>query len=57
MPEAMWVLEVLEFGPLILAIDSNGGDLYARVAGMLRHVGVGSMKIWAQLKADWSGFR
>jgi fumarate hydratase subunit beta len=32
MPEAMWVLEVLEFGPLILAIDSNGGDLYARVA-------------------------
>ncbi len=32
MPEAMWVLEVREFGPLIVAIDSLGGNLYSQVA-------------------------
>ncbi len=32
MPEAMWVLEVQEFGPLVVAIDSIGGNLYAQVA-------------------------
>jgi tartrate dehydratase beta subunit/fumarate hydratase class I family protein len=32
MPEAMWVLEVAEFGPLVVAIDSHGGNLYAKVA-------------------------
>jgi tartrate/fumarate subfamily iron-sulfur-dependent hydro-lyase beta chain len=28
MPEAVWVLEVKEFGPLIVAIDSTGKSLY-----------------------------
>jgi len=29
-PEAAWVLEVSEFGPLVVGIDTNGGDLYHR---------------------------
>jgi len=29
MPEAMWILKVRDFGPLLLTIDSHGGDLYA----------------------------
>lgn len=28
-PEAMWILEVSEFGPLIVAIDSHGNNLFA----------------------------
>ena len=28
MPEAVWVLEVKEFGPLIVAMDSTGKSLY-----------------------------
>ena len=28
MPEAMWDLDVDKFGPLIVAIDSNGKSLY-----------------------------
>jgi len=31
MPEAMWVLEVEEFGPLVVAIDSHGGNLFADI--------------------------
>ena len=31
MPEAMWILEVEEFGPLIVAIDSHGNNLYEKV--------------------------
>ncbi len=29
-PEAMWVLKVKDFGPLVVAIDAAGGNLYAR---------------------------
>jgi fumarate hydratase subunit beta len=29
MPEALWVLEVSEFGPLIVAIDSHGRNLFS----------------------------
>jgi fumarate hydratase subunit beta len=29
MPEAMWILEVAEFGPLVVAIDSHGNNLFA----------------------------
>ncbi len=29
MPEAMWILEVVEFGPLVVAIDSHGNNLFA----------------------------
>jgi fumarate hydratase subunit beta len=32
MPEAMWVLEVEEFGPLTVAIDAHGNNLFADVA-------------------------
>jgi fumarate hydratase subunit beta len=31
MPEAMWVLEVENFGPLIVAIDTHGNNLFAYV--------------------------
>lgn len=30
MPEAMWVLDVKEFGPLIVNIDSHGGNLIGK---------------------------
>jgi len=32
MPDAMWVLEVEELGPLLVAIDSRGNNLYRDVA-------------------------
>jgi fumarate hydratase subunit beta len=31
MPEALWVFEVEEFGPLTIAIDSHGNNLYEEV--------------------------
>ncbi len=31
MPEAVWSLDVVEFGPLIVGIDSKGGDLFSNV--------------------------
>jgi len=31
MPEAVWVLRVEEFGPLIVGIDSKGKDIFAEV--------------------------
>jgi len=32
MPEALWVFEVEEFGPLTVAIDSHGNNLYEEVS-------------------------
>jgi tartrate/fumarate subfamily iron-sulfur-dependent hydro-lyase beta chain len=32
MPEALWVFEVEEFGPLTIAIDSHGNNLYEEVS-------------------------
>jgi fumarate hydratase subunit beta len=32
MPEAMWVLEVDELGPLVIAIDASGHNLFTDVA-------------------------
>ena len=29
-PEAAWILDVRDFGPLVVAIDTHGGDLYHR---------------------------
>lgn len=29
-PEALWVLRVRDFGPLVVAIDTTGGNLYLR---------------------------
>jgi tartrate/fumarate subfamily iron-sulfur-dependent hydro-lyase beta chain len=31
MPEAVWVLDVQEFGPLVVAMDSTGRSLYQRL--------------------------
>ena len=31
MPEALWILEVEDFGPLTVAIDSHGNNLYADI--------------------------
>jgi len=31
MPEAVWILEVQEFGPLVVAMDSLGQTLYRRL--------------------------
>jgi tartrate dehydratase beta subunit/fumarate hydratase class I family protein len=28
MPEAVWIFEVKEFGPLVVAMDSTGDSLY-----------------------------
>jgi len=32
MPEAVWVLEVKEFGPLVVAMDSHGNSLYEHLS-------------------------
>ncbi|HLN44868.1 MAG TPA: FumA C-terminus/TtdB family hydratase beta subunit [Candidatus Sulfotelmatobacter sp.] len=32
MPEAMWFLEIEDFGPLVVAIDSHGNNLFQEVA-------------------------
>ena len=34
MPEAVWVLEVENFGPLIVGVDAKGRDLYEEVSGL-----------------------
>ncbi len=31
MPEALWIMEVNRFGPLIVAIDSTGENLFERI--------------------------
>jgi len=31
MPEAVWVFEVEDFGPLIISIDAHGGNLFEEV--------------------------
>jgi tartrate dehydratase beta subunit/fumarate hydratase class I family protein len=31
MPEAVWILKVKEFGPLVVAMDSFGQSLYQRL--------------------------
>ena len=35
-PEAVWELEVENFGPLIVTMDSDGGDLYEEVRQAIR---------------------
>lgn len=36
MPEAMWVLEVRGFGPLVVAVDPRGRNLYEEVGRRVR---------------------
>lgn len=41
MPEAMWVLEVENFGPCIVNIDANGGDMVAEnIKGFKERAGI-----------------
>ncbi len=37
-PEAAWFLDILEFGPLIVAIDIYGGNLYSRQFSPMKSV-------------------
>jgi fumarate hydratase subunit beta len=37
-PEALWILEIEEFGPLTVAIDSYGNNLYEQVAKRVEQV-------------------
>ena len=46
MPEALWVFEVEEFGPLIIAIDSHGNNLFEEVG---RKAEESRAKIYASL--------
>ena len=46
MPEAMWILEVEEFGPLAIAIDSHGNNLFEDVK---RKVEKNKQKIYQKL--------
>lgn len=46
MPEAMWILEVEEFGPLAIAIDSHGNNLFEDVK---RKVEENKQKIYQKL--------
>jgi len=43
MPEAMWIFEVVEFGPLVVAIDSHGRNLFTENA---KQVEVNKQKIY-----------
>ncbi|KUO39733.1 MAG: fumarate hydratase [Hadesarchaea archaeon DG-33-1] len=47
MPEAMWVLEVEEFGPLVVSIDARGKSLYRDVQ---KQVEVNLPKIYEKLR-------
>ncbi|WP_406661152.1 FumA C-terminus/TtdB family hydratase beta subunit [Methanolobus sp. ZRKC3] len=38
MPEAVWVLEVKEFGPLVVGIDANGSDLFSKIDEKAREI-------------------
>ncbi len=46
MPEAMWVFEVEDFGPIIIAIDSRGNNLFKDVAA---HVAKNRLEILKNL--------
>jgi tartrate/fumarate subfamily iron-sulfur-dependent hydro-lyase beta chain len=37
MPEALWVIEVNKFGPLIVTIDTNGNSLHETVDRTVHH--------------------
>ncbi len=36
MPEALWIVEAKDFGPLVVAIDAHGNSMYERVEGEVR---------------------
>ncbi len=45
-PEAMWIFEVEEFGPLVVAIDSHGNNIFMDVA---KNVEANKQKIYQKL--------
>ena len=45
-PEAMWIFEVEEFGPLVVAIDSHGNNIFMDVA---KNVEANRQKIYQKL--------
>lgn len=49
MPSAVWVLEVEELGPLIVGMDSYGGDMFAEAA---RRVDVSIRRVYRKLGID-----
>lgn len=46
MPEALWILEVEEFGPLTVAIDSHGNNFFEEVK---KKVEEGKVKVYEKL--------
>jgi fumarate hydratase subunit beta len=46
MPEALWILEAEEFGPLTIAIDSHGNNLFEEVK---KKVEEGKVKVYEKL--------
>ena len=48
MPEALWVFEVEDFGPLTIAIDSHGNNLYEEVSKKAEEI---RKKIYEKLDA------
>jgi tartrate/fumarate subfamily iron-sulfur-dependent hydro-lyase beta chain len=49
MPSAVWVLEVEELGPLIVGMDSHGGDMFAEVS---QRVNVSIRRVFRHLGID-----
>jgi tartrate/fumarate subfamily iron-sulfur-dependent hydro-lyase beta chain len=48
MPECLWVYDVKNFGPMIITIDTHGGNLTAKIA---EKVSKNKQKILAQMEA------
>jgi len=46
MPEALWILDIKDFGPLTVAIDAHGKNLYEEVD---RRVGENLQRIYARI--------
>jgi fumarate hydratase subunit beta len=46
MPEAMWILEVEDFGPLTIAIDAHGNNLFQNIQTKADE---GKLKIYRKL--------
>jgi tartrate dehydratase beta subunit/fumarate hydratase class I family protein len=48
MPECLWVYDVKNFGPMIITIDTHGGNLTAKIA---EKISKNKQKILAQMEA------
>jgi fumarate hydratase subunit beta len=54
MPEAIWILEAEEFGPLTVSMDAHGTSLYEEVA---RRIEVNTAKVRSRLGLERNGER